>query len=99
MTQLLLLHSSCETNRASIAAQGLRPHQPVEDGNYPDQGTYLADQPRGIYGFPYVGRAETARWSCSDQWLVAYCGRVLTDPIIPRAVVALAEEPVPATLL
>ena len=114
MSPFMLIHGGKYWNRESIIEQGLRAHQPTEDGNYTEgyEGD-LSDQPRGVYGFPLDfdprGKLPWNGWRLDfddwgfidrddDVWLAAYVGPLMADPEVEGAVVAL-DDVGPADLI
>lgn len=74
---------SSPSNRASIQADGLQPHQPVEDGNY-DLCYMLENQPRGVYVTPlyqdgWTYATDDDQPSYDDAWTFAYVGPIAPD--------------------
>lgn len=97
MTLMQGTHASHKKYRVSIAAHGLRPRKPVEDGNYAasEWDGFLRDQPRGVYF--YTSDSGLNWFNCDgtdDAWYLVYCGPLMSDPILGgTALIALHDVP------
>ena len=89
MTAVLdLRHATSAKHRESIMTQGLLPHTPGIDGNYP---FFKNEQPRGVYMFSrHI--TEWGGWDRQhdndDLWRIAYFGPLRRDQLIDNAVIA-----------